>query len=343
MGLTAPLRLAVSDTSGVAPVRRAAVRLGAGLGFEEQDTGRVAVVATELATNLLRHAERGEVILRADAAAPRLDIIAWDRGPGMADVDRCRRDGFSTAGGAGTGLGAVERMSDSFTLYSTVPGGTIALARIGRLAGAPAIADGLALAVAPEVVSGDAWSLADAPGGASLLLADGLGHGPGAAEASEAAAASLRPSEDVVGTLERVHAALRSTRGAAVAVARVDQARGVLQFAGAGNISAVLWSREGSKTLTSLSGTAGRQMKTLRAFDYPLPENGLLVMHSDGCRTGWDLGSDPRLRRQEPLIIAAALIRDFERGRDDVSVIVMPLTREPGGSASGPAPERSAA
>lgn len=157
------------------------------------------------------------------------------------------------------------------------------------------------------------------------MLADGLGHGPDAAEASERAVAALRPAEPVENTLERVHAALRPTRGAAVAVARVDEARGVVQFAGVGNVSAVLCARGASKSLASLSGTAGRQIRTIRSFEYPLPDSGLLVMHSDGCRTGWDLDADPGLRHKTPLLIAATLIRDWERGRDDVSVAVLPL------------------
>jgi hypothetical protein len=288
--------------------------------------GRAALVATELATNLVRHTQGGEVVLRAQGEA--LDIVAWDRGPGIRDIEQSMVDGFSTAGGAGTGLGAVRRLSDRFDVSSASPGGTIVAAGVGGGA-SPRPADGLALAVAPETVSGDAWTVCVDGSGASLLLADGLGHGPGAAEASELAIAALRPAEPVEATLERVHAALRPTRGAAVAVARVNEARGVLQFSGVGNISAVLCARGSSKSLTSLSGVAGRQVRTIRSFEYELPKSGLLVMHSDGCRNGWNLDADPGLRRKTPLMIASTLIRDWERGRDDVSVVVLPLPQRP--------------
>ncbi len=322
MGLTAPLRLHVGDSSGVAPVRRAVARLAASLAFSDEDAGRAMLVATELATNLVRHTQGGEIVLRVANGA--LDVVAWDRGPGMSDVDRSLVDGFSTVGGAGTGLGAVRRLADRFALNSVAPGGTVVAATVGGY-GATRPADGLALAVAPEIVSGDTWAVCTAVAGSSLMLADGLGHGPDAAEASERACEALRPAEPVEATLERVHAALRPTRGAAVAVARIDEPRGVLQFAGVGNVSAVLCSRGSSKALTSLSGTAGRQIRTIRSFEYPLPDSGLLVMHSDGCRNGWDLDADPGLRRKAPLLIAATLIRDWERGRDDVSVVVLPL------------------
>jgi anti-sigma regulatory factor (Ser/Thr protein kinase) len=322
VGLTAPLRFEVRDSSSVAPIRRAVAGLAARLDFSDEVAGRASLVATELATNLVRHTSGGEIVLRAEDGT--LDVVAWDRGPGMRDVEQSLVDGFSTAGGAGTGLGAVRRLADRFDLNSLAPGGTIVTATVGGNGELPS-ADGLVLAVAPEVVSGDAWATCAAVGGSSLMLADGLGHGPDAAEASERACAALRPAEPVETTLERVHAALRPTRGAAVAVARVDEARGVLQFAGVGNVSAVLCTRGSSKALTSLSGTAGRQVRTIRSFEYPLPDSGLLVMHSDGCRTGWDLDADPGLRRKSPLLIAATLIRDWERGRDDVSVVVLAL------------------
>jgi anti-sigma regulatory factor (Ser/Thr protein kinase) len=323
VGLTAPTRITVSDSSGVAPVRRAVAGLTARMSFSAEDAGRAALVATELATNLVRHTEGGEMVLRANDS--RVDIIAWDRGPGIRDIGRSLADGFSTAaGGSGTGLGAIRRLSDRFDVNSEEPGGTVITTSIG--AAGTERADGLALAVPPERVSGDAWGWQPARGGASVLLADGLGHGPDAAEASERAVAALRPAEPVEQTLQRVHEALRPTRGAAVAVARIDENRGVLQFGGVGNISAMLCGRGTSKALTSLSGTAGRQVR-IRSFEYELPESGVLVMHSDGCRNGWDLSSDPRLRRRSPLLIAATLIRDWERGHDDVSVVVVPVGR----------------
>jgi anti-sigma regulatory factor (Ser/Thr protein kinase) len=322
VGLTAPIRIAVSESSGVAPVRRGVAGLAERMSFSSEDAGRAALVATELATNLVRHTEGGEIVLRANGT--RLDMISWDRGPGIRDVDRSLADGYSTAGGSGTGLGAIRRLADRFDLHSAQPGGTVVTASVGT-GDAGGGADGLALAVPPEKVSGDAWGWQPARGGATVLLADGLGHGPDAAEASERAVAVLRPAEPVEQTLRRVHDELRPTRGAAVAVARIDENRGVLEFAGVGNISAVLCGRGTSKALTSLSGTAGRQVRTIKSFEYELPSSGVLVMHSDGCRNGWDLASDPRLRRRTPLLIAATLIRDWERGHDDVSVVVVPV------------------
>lgn len=328
----------------MAPVRRALARVARPLEFSEDDLGRASLVATELATNLVRHTKGGEIIMRQQDDT--LQIIAWDRGPGMQDMTRSMVDGFSTAGGTGTGLGAVQRMADTLELNSTSPGGTVILTTVRARGGAAAAeaaqisdvedvptryagrAQGLVLAVAPETVSGDAWGAVSTRNGDTVLLADGLGHGPGAAEASELAVATLRPGEPVEETLERVHEALRPTRGAAVSVAQVDRQAGLVHFAGVGNVSAAICERTSTRSLASMSGTAGRQVRTLRSFQYELPESGFLIMHSDGCRSGWSIYTDPQLRRRSPLMIAATLVRDWERGRDDASVVVLPLNTD---------------
>ena len=78
--------LPVHEASQVGTVRRAATALAGRLGFDEVDTARVALVATEMATNLAKHGREGVVLLRAAARAPAasLELIALDGGPGIA-------------------------------------------------------------------------------------------------------------------------------------------------------------------------------------------------------------------------------------------------------------------
>ncbi len=123
--------------------------------------------------------------------------------------------------------------------------------------------------------------------------------------------------------LMRVHQALRSTRGAAVAVARIDCVRGKLTFAGVGNISARIYAgSEARQNLVSLNGIAGHQCERIQEFSYVWPEDGLLVLHSDGLSTGTGLESYPGLAARDPALIAGLLYRDFCRGRDDATVVV---------------------
>ena len=123
--------IAVVEASQPSAVRFAARQLADRVGFTTEDSYRSGLVATELATNLVKHARSGEVLLRAAGGqAPELELVAIDKGPGMANVTAALADGRSTAGTTGIGLGAARRMSDEFEIYSTVPDGTVVLARI---------------------------------------------------------------------------------------------------------------------------------------------------------------------------------------------------------------------
>jgi anti-sigma regulatory factor (Ser/Thr protein kinase) len=312
------LRLRVEDRSGVAPARRAAEQLATNLGFDERRVGEVAIVVTELATNLVRHGDGGEIVLRAKS--PTVDVIAWDRGPGMRDPGRAREDGYSTGGGPGNGLGAIGRLAGTMDVH-TGPDGTVVAARVGPREDAWEV-DGLALPMGGESASGDAWACVREGALATILLADGLGHGVDAATAANTALRELRTGADPASLLERMHLVLRPTRGAAAAIARVDLAGGRVDYAGIGNIAGTIVDGHTTRSLVSMPGTLGHRLQKIRAFDYELPPGGLLVMHSDGLRSGWELKGYPGVLRRDPLVIASLMIRDFERGRDDVSVVV---------------------
>jgi hypothetical protein len=120
-----------------------------------------------------------------------------------------------------------------------------------------------------------------------------------------------------------VHAALRSTRGAAVATVAVDTGRGVAIFCGLGNIGATVISTNGSRHgMVSQNGTAGHVASRIHEFTYPLSSKSMIVMFSDGLTSHWDLSAYPGLTMRHPSVIAGALYRDFSRRRDDVTVVV---------------------
>jgi len=152
-----------------------------------------------------------------------------------------------------------------------------------------------------------------------------LGHGPDARMASGEAVRQLYENPDLPpkAMLTRVHQALRSTRGAAVAVVRIDGIRGKLTYTGIGNIAARIYAgSEGRQNLVSLNGIAGHQCERIHEFNYVWPEDGVLVLHSDGLSTGTGMESYPGLASRDPVLIAGLLYRDFCRGRDDATVVV---------------------
>jgi anti-sigma regulatory factor (Ser/Thr protein kinase) len=332
--LSTAVRIVVEESSRTAEARRTARSMALELGMEESAAEHVAIVATEACTNLLKHASRGQILLQTTTEGsetrPLLELLAVDQGPGMDNLDQCLRDGFSTGSSPGQGLGAIQRMSKQSDIY-TLPGkGTVVLARWWRTQnGWKPVSEGRIGAVnvskVGEEVCGDSWGCVRADQQTVILVADGLGHGMEAKLASSEAVRQLyeHPELPPKVLLARVHDALRSTRGAAVAIAQIDVPRGKLTYAGVGNISARIYAGSAAQqNLVSLNGTAGHQCERIQEFSYSWPDNGLLVLHSDGLSSATALESYPGLAARDPALIAGVLYRDFCRGRDDATVVV---------------------
>jgi anti-sigma regulatory factor (Ser/Thr protein kinase) len=320
--------VSVTEPNQAGEARRVAVRLAESIGLDERARGEVAIVATELATNLARYARHGRMLIQALQlpAGPTLELLSIDGGPGMTDVSACLRDGYSTGGTPGNGLGAVRRLSSVFDIYST-PAGTVILSRIRRAAPISAAGDyewGSISQPAPhETACGDAWRIALQDGSLAVMVCDGLGHGPLAAEAAGRAVAvfAAHPFQDAAALIERAHPALNGSRGAAMAVATIGA--GGVRYAGVGNIAAVLSGGERPRGLPSQNGTVGAQMRRVQALEYDWPAGGRLFMHSDGLTNRWTLDSYPGLASRHPAVQAAVIWRDCVRGRDDATIVVI--------------------
>jgi hypothetical protein len=188
--------------------------------------------------------------------------------------------------------------------------------------------DGFSVAVEGEQFSGDGWSYAHTPNGIAVFVADGLGHGPLAESAASEAirAFEKNPFRAPADLLEVVHQAIRSTRGAAVAVACIDLETRLVRFSGIGNIAGVLVAGDEARHMVSMNGIIGHQVRVFREFTYPWQEDALMVMLSDGLGTRWDLRSYPGLPQKPCGLIAGVLYRDLVRGRDDATVVVVRQT-----------------
>lgn len=325
----------VADASDVGVVRRHAVTLAQNAGFGETDAGRVAIVATELATNLARHAGRGQLLLQpitTETGAVQVEFLSIDSGPGM-DAEQCLRDGYSSAGTAGQGLGAIRRLSAEFEIYSRPGNGCVVLSRVEKAGVATDRPEssrwrwGVICTPAPgEVEIGDTWRLLPSGQDMGVLVADGLGHGPLAAQASGAAARVFEAEAygAIVPFFTRAHGVLRSTRGAAVAVAACPGNDSQLTYCSVGNVMASILTRAGVHTrLMSHNGTVGAEMRPARTLPYEWCPGDRFVVHSDGLSTRWSLKDYPELMQYHPAIVGAVLFRDHVRGKDDATVLVL--------------------
>jgi len=321
----------ILHASDVAAARRAGQKLADTLGFAEVQAGRLAIVITEAGTNILKHAGEGTLyIMRAQSGvdAPGIDVLAVDSGPGIRDLQTSLRDGVSTAGTAGTGLGALRRQADEFDVWTARDQGSVFFMRLWSSPAPPepcGIEVGaLYVPLAGEDESGDGWAVSCNSDGATLLGVDGLGHGPEAHKAAAAAIAALerRPSATPAETLHAAHEALRITRGAALSVARIDYAANQLRFAGIGNVNGIVYDGDTRRALVSHNGIVGNNMRKVQEFSVDCPPGALVILHSDGIQTQWDLKAYPGLLARTPAIVAGILMRDFIRRRDDAMVLV---------------------
>ena len=326
------MMIEVRESSQTGEARRRAAEFAQDMQLGEVRSGAVALAATEMATNLVKHAGNGTLLLQRiqENGSSGLRLIAIDKGPGIPDVTRALQDGHSTAGSMGTGLGAVRRVSDIFEIYSATGVGTLIRAdfwpdsqpnsSVQRNVHTGAVSEPLQ----GEAECGDGWGRRSFSDSLVLMVVDGLGHGIFAAEAAREAERVLAnaQTDSPLQILQDIHDALRKTRGAAAAVARIQESQGLLTFSGVGNISAAIVSPGVSRSMASHNGTVGHHMPRIQEFTYPWNADSVVIMHSDGLASRWDLERYPGIWSKHPSLISAVLHRDFCRGRDDVTVLV---------------------
>jgi anti-sigma regulatory factor (Ser/Thr protein kinase) len=327
MEVTASQALDLDDSADVGAVRRRVAAFAAAAGFDESRAGDAALVATELASNVLKHAVRGGAIVGLSGAPGHRGVViaAWDRGPGM-NFDACLRDGMSTAGTRGAGLGAVRRIATRLDAYTRPGRGSVVVAELlPHGAPAPHIEVGAACVPYPGMtVCGDAWDVHIGGDRVTVLVCDGLGHGEGAATAAAAVIAAFRcaPDDALAEVLARADRAARATRGAAATMVRIDLARRELAIAGVGNVAAWL-AGDSLKQLVTQHGTLGHAMPHIREERYGFPPGTQLMMGSDGIKSRWSFEDYPGLKAHLPATIATVLWRELSRGRDDATLVVV--------------------
>ena len=327
---TRSVAIPILDSTGVGEARRGAAQMAERAALDESAAGKLAILVTELAGNLHKHAREGSLLLRrVNTGEPGIEILAVDKGPGMADVGKCFRDGYSTIGTPGTGLGSVVRLADRWDVYSQEGVGTVLMAQVGGLnrggVGSRFDVGAVTLPMTKGEPCGDNWAHLWNPSRERVMLADGLGHGEYAAEAADEAERIFRDKEGYAlpDVMQAIHNGLKKTRGAAVTLLEMDFERRLVRCVGVGNISAVILHAGATRSMVSHNGTVGHEARKIQEFQYAWPEGSLLIFNSDGLLTKWELGKYSGLTMRQPSLTAGVLWRDFKRGRDDITVVAM--------------------
>jgi anti-sigma regulatory factor (Ser/Thr protein kinase) len=319
------------DEASASAAREAVRAAGAALGLDRIVIESVAVAASELVHNQLRHARGGELavrpVMRGGVAG--LEILAADRGPGIASPSVALAGPGRSPGSLGAGLAGARRMTHELDVDVRWGEGTCVRARAfaekvprRREVGI------LGRRLADETVSGDhAIFVREREGEIVLAVIDGIGHGPLAHHASAAAATAFLATQgsSLRLVLEACDAALQGTRGAVMAVARIDEEAGTVTHVGAGNVTSRVEGFGRTYTLATRATTLGSRGSKQKATEETtaIAPGEALIVFTDGLRSRTSLMERPDLLREHPIVIAEWLLTEFGRGTDDALVLVV--------------------
>jgi negative regulator of sigma-B (phosphoserine phosphatase) len=186
---------------------------------------------------------------------------------------------------------------------------------------------GVAGAALPgQAVSGDRHLIQPFADGVLVAVADGLGHGPEASVAAELAVDVLKAHahESVLSLLNRCHEALRETRGVVLTLASVHPLDDTITWVGVGNVEGKLLRADakGGPTREYVllhGGVVGLQLPPLRGMVLPVRQGDLLILATDGIRSGYaaELPLD-----EAPQRLADRILARNSKGTDDALVVV---------------------
>ncbi len=303
-------------------------------GFTGNRLGQLEIIVAEHTSNIIKHTYKGgEILVRKIETDGRtgIELISIDNGPGMDAPLRMMEDGTSTSNTLGHGLGAIKRLSDEFDMYSLKDWGTVLLSRFylekeeKPVPSAPIEIKGVMIAKHGETACGDNWEIQQKGNALKLCIADGLGHGENAAEAAKAALVSFKETlrSEPSQALRTMHSAIKKTRGAVVTIAHLDMAKNKMVYCGVGNIAGKICGVR-NRSFLSYNGIIGHSIpNTMNDHHYDWEDNDLMVLHTDGLNSRWDIQKYPSILKHDSIILAAALYKDHNRGTDDVTVVII--------------------
>lgn len=341
------ISLPIDHESDIGICRRKGVALSKEMGFDNVKQGEIAILISELGTNVLKHGGgKGKIVISQienEQFQKAIEIWCCDSGNGIPDLRNALVDGFSKKNTLGIGLGAITRLSDEIEINPAsqsyfqneyfsgqnnfdhclrsikwVPSNKKISLNKNLITGA------VSRCHPGEHLNGDAFLIVNVDKDLTVAaVIDGLGHGKEANLASEKAKEQIILKSDLPldSLMKHVHNSIRGTRGATIGIARINTKTNRLQFSGIGNIESFIISSKTKKTLLSFGGIMGHNMRTPRVFDFDFLSDDTLCMYSDGITTRW---------RQEdidwnisPQKNAEQIINNHSRPNDDATILII--------------------
>lgn len=324
----------IDDRSLIAFIKREIHNLALHIGFTSHRAAETDIIVAELTSNLIKYANGGELLYRANLedGLKLIEIYCLDKGVGFENLAKIMNDGYSSSNTLGHGLGSIKRLSNDFQIYSMKNWGCVQYIKIAEKADVslPPLQIGLnyaAIAVnyPGEKFCGDGYHIKSTKKGFQIFLGDGLGHGENANEAVQLAIKAFKQSVETepFEILREIHTKVKKSRGLVGTIASVDYKSEVWNICGIGNISTRIYDGLENKTYTPYNGIIGHNIpRTLNSTIVPYKKHQIIVMHSDGLRTRWNLNEMTSIVKQHSAIIASAILKENIRGTDDASILV---------------------
>ena len=335
---------AISDDSSQALLRSKLRAVSRRMGFKDAVRERIELVCNEIISNQLKYAG-GHGLVQVweygNSEFSALDLFALDYGPGISNLPDAMKDGYTTSGTMGKGLGTIQRMSAEYEVYTLPSGlshdspwhGTAVWSRfyVGNKPPSHPFQYGHHLrAYQDDVYNGDCICVQPSIDSVKWLHADGLGHGKEAAEGLVGAENVLDSSTPLDGTLLNLSQRLRGGRGAVAMACEIDFTALMLRICGVGDMSAFLICNGERKVLNFSPGVLGHEHRSFEMVELPFPKQALFITASDGLRRNWNLNTFPGLWRLHPQFIALLLGNVASRNNDDKSIFVIRSTPNKG-------------
>jgi anti-sigma regulatory factor (Ser/Thr protein kinase) len=319
----------IYDEASVSTARQRVREAGERLGANKTLIESAALVASELTHNQLAYARQGYFAVRPieRAGVKGLEVIAADIGPGLQKALFPERQVVSKTS-LGAGLEGVFRISDEVHLETRSEEGVCVVARkFEKFAGG---AWEIAVAGRPlpgESISGDDACFIESEDSLLAIVADGLGHGPDARQASHLAMhiALANRGASVGALIPIVASGLAGTRGCALSVVQVNTKSGDVECAAAGDVHVHLYNGRDTHFFTSTPFVVGDSQfskRKLRIENIKATPGCVLLLFTDGLQSKTTLKGDLDLLRRPAIAIAQHLIATYARPNDDALVLV---------------------
>ena len=302
--------------------------------FTEQRTGEIDIVVSEMVSNLIKYATRGELLYRLSKQENEylFEVICIDNGVGIKDINHSMKDGISSKSTLGHGIGYIQRLSNFSQIYSQPDWGTIVYSQfmasleLNKITQNNTLVRCINVSMPGEKVSGDGAAIRQVGDKTLVLLGDGLGHGEFAKEAMDKATEIFQQTNysEPSDIIRELHTNVKKTRGLVATIGILDHKTKQWQISGIGNIAVRLQRGLEYKNYSSYNGIIGLNIPgRIENNRYEMEKFQQLILCSDGIKTRWDLVHYPSILKYDPMLLAAAIYKDHGRRTDDMTILIV--------------------